>query len=109
MTTRARHGDEWDAPASKRPASIPEATIRRPLREIPDAAPAPDGQTGHVTLSDWLDEYRALDPASVARPAELVDDWHEPELLAPGDRLRDTIPRWRDRASRVGYGRPTTL
>ena len=63
-----------------------------------------------MTLSEWLDEYRALNPASVARPpADLADDWEEPELLAPSDRVRDSAPRWRERASRVGYGRPTTL
>lgn len=63
-----------------------------------------------VTLSEWLDEYRAMDPRSAARPvAEPVDDWSEPDLLAPADRMRDTTPRWRERAARAGYGRPTTL
>ena len=51
-----------------------------------------------------------MDPRSVARPvAEPVDDWSEPDLLAPADRMRDTTPRWRERAARTGYGRPTTL
>ena len=63
-----------------------------------------------MTLADWLDEYRATAPDSVRRPvAEAVDDWTEEELLAPTDRARDTTPRWRERAARVGYGRPTTL
>lgn len=59
-----------------------------------------------MTLTDWLDEYRALNPTSVIRSvAEPVDDWEEPELLAPADRVRNTTPRWRERAERVGYGR----
>jgi hypothetical protein len=64
----------------------------------------------HVKLSDWLDEYRSVDPDSVTRTvAEPADDWEEPELLASADRVRDTRARWRERAARVGYGRPTTL
>jgi hypothetical protein len=63
-----------------------------------------------MPLADWLDEYRALDPATVVRPAaEPHDDWEEPALLAPADRVRDTTPRWRERAGRVGYGRPSTI
>lgn len=63
-----------------------------------------------MTLSEWLDEYRSLEPDSVSRPvADPVDDWGEPELLAPADRLLDTTSRWRERAARVGYGRPTNL
>jgi len=63
-----------------------------------------------MKLSDWLDEYRNLAPDSVVRNvAEPEDDWAEEPLLAPADRLRDTSPRWRKRAERVGYGRPTTL
>lgn len=61
-----------------------------------------------VKLRDWLDEYRAFDPTTVERTvAEPEDDWQEPELLAPADRLHDPTPRWRTRAERVGYGRPT--
>lgn len=60
-----------------------------------------------VKLSDWLDEYRNFDPNSVERPVvEAEDDWAEPELFAPADRLRNTEPRWLQRAERVGYGRP---
>ena len=63
-----------------------------------------------MKLSDWLDEYRNLAPDSVVRNvAEPEDDWAEEELFAPADRLHDTTPRWRERAERVGYGRPTTL
>jgi hypothetical protein len=61
-----------------------------------------------VKLSDWLDEYRRFDPGAVERSvADPVDDWDEQELLAPEDRVRDTTPRWRLRAERVGYGRVT--
>ena len=61
-----------------------------------------------MKLSDWLDEYRRFDPDRVVRPAaEAVDDWEEPELIASDDRARHTEPRWRERAARVGYGRPT--
>jgi hypothetical protein len=63
-----------------------------------------------MTLAEWLDEYRAVQPDEVERrEAAPIDDWEEPELLAPEDRLRDTTPRWRERAERVGYGRPTQL
>ena len=63
-----------------------------------------------MKLSDWLDEYRNLAPDSVVRTvAEPEDDWADEELFAPADRRRDTSPRWRERAERVGYGRPTTL
>ena len=61
-----------------------------------------------VKLSDWLDEYRSFDPAAVERTvAEPEDDWEETDLLAPDDRIRDTTPRWRLRAERVGHGPPT--
>jgi hypothetical protein len=63
-----------------------------------------------MKLAEWLDEYRTFDPASVERTvAEPVDDWQEPELIASPDRTPDLTPRWRERAGRVGYGRPTTL
>ena len=63
-----------------------------------------------MKLSKWLDEYRQLDPASIERPvAEPDDDWQDPGLLAPADRTRETSPRWRQRAERVGYGRPTSF
>ena len=65
---------------------------------------------GSMTLAEWLDEYRDLDPGSIERPvAEPEDDWEDPGLLAPADRLRDTTARWRERAERVGYGRPTSF
>ncbi len=64
-----------------------------------------------VTLAEWLEEYRNLAPDSVVREeAEPEDDWEEPEsLMADPDRLRDTTPRWRTRAERVGYGRLTSF
>ena len=63
-----------------------------------------------MKLADWLDEYRAFSPDSVERTvAELADDWQEPDLVASSDRPRDARPRWRERARRVGYGRPTQL
>ncbi len=63
-----------------------------------------------MKLSDWLDEYRNYDPHGFERPVvERVDDWEEQDLLAPADRLRSTEPRWRERAARVGYGRPTQI
>ena len=65
---------------------------------------------GRVTLAEWLEEYRNLAPDSVVREvAEPEDDWAEPELIASRDRLRDTTPRWRVRAERVGYGRVTSF
>jgi hypothetical protein len=61
-----------------------------------------------VKLADWLDEYRNFDPEGVTRTvAEPIDDWQEEDLLAPADRMRDTSPRWLERAERVGYGRAT--
>lgn len=61
-----------------------------------------------MKLSDWLDEYRQLDPTAVTRTAaEPEDDWGGEELLAPADRLHDTRPRWMARAQDTGYGRPT--
>ena len=63
-----------------------------------------------MNLSDWLDEYRALAPDTVERGAASDDDdWQEPDLLAPTDRVRDRSPRWLDRASRIGYARATQI
>ena len=63
-----------------------------------------------MKLTDWLDEYRNLPPDSVVRAvAEPEDDWAEGDLFAPADRMRDTTPRWRERAVRVGYGRATNF
>lgn len=63
-----------------------------------------------MKLSDWLDEYRNLPPEAPERTvAEPEDDWQEPDLFAPADRLRDTTPRWLKRAERGGYGRPTSF
>ncbi len=63
-----------------------------------------------VSLAEWIDEYRRVDPNDVNRPdVDEVDDWQEPDLLAPVDRVRDTKPRWMDRARSAGYGRPTQL
>ena len=63
-----------------------------------------------VKLSDWLDEYRSLPTEGFERPiAESADDWEGEDLFAPADRVRSTEPRWRERASRVGYGRPTQI
>jgi hypothetical protein len=63
-----------------------------------------------MRLADWLDEYRAIRPGSVERTvAEPVDDWQEPDLVVSPDRPRDLRPRWRERAKRVGYGRPSQL
>jgi hypothetical protein len=63
-----------------------------------------------VKLADWLDEYRNFDSSEVKRSvAEPVDDWEEEQLMAPPDRLRDTRPRWLDRAHRIGHGRATQL
>jgi hypothetical protein len=65
---------------------------------------------GGVTLAEWLDEYRSFSPESVVRPvAEPEDDWEEQDLFADPDRPRDTTPRWRERAERVGYGRLTSF
>jgi hypothetical protein len=63
-----------------------------------------------MNLAEWLDEYRSFDPGSVERTvAEPEDDWQEQSLIASADRAPDPTPRWRERAERVGYGRPTTL
>ena len=63
-----------------------------------------------MKLSDWLDEYRNLPTEAPERTvAEPEDDWQEPDLFAPADRLRDTAPRWLKRAERSGYGRPTSF
>jgi hypothetical protein len=35
-----------------------------------------------VTLAEWIDEYRRVDPDDFVRPqADPVDDWEEPPLL----------------------------
>ena len=63
-----------------------------------------------MKLSEWLDEYRRLDPDSIVRQvAEPDNDWEDPGLYARADRMHDTSPRWRERARRVGHGPPTTL
>jgi hypothetical protein len=63
-----------------------------------------------MKLSEWLNEYRQINPDEFVRPeAERVDDWEEPELIASADRIPNTEPRWRERAARVGYGRPTQI
>ena len=37
-----------------------------------------------MKLSEWLDEYRRLDPDSIVRQvAEPEDDWEDPGLYAP--------------------------
>ena len=68
------------------------------------------GYGQRVKLADWLDEYRQLPVGEVVRPVvDADDDWEEPELLAAADRLRDTSPRWLERAERLGHGRITHL
>ena len=63
-----------------------------------------------MKLAEWLDEYRAFELESVERTvAEPVDDWTEPDLLVSEDRVPDTRPRWRERARRIGYGRPSSF
>ncbi len=60
-----------------------------------------------VTLAEWIDEYRRVDPDDFTRPqVDVDDDWEEPELIANRDRVADTRPRWMDRARSVGYGPP---
>lgn len=62
---------------------------------------------GSVTLAEWIDEYRRVDPDDFTRPqADAVDDWEEPDLLVDDDRVADTRPRWMERARSVGYGPP---
>jgi hypothetical protein len=63
-----------------------------------------------VSLAEWIDGYRRVDPNDVNRPqVDEVDDWQEPDLLASVDRVRDTKPRWMDRARSVGIARATQL
>ena len=63
-----------------------------------------------VKLSEWLDEYREFSPDDVRLVGGASsDDWQEPELLAPTDRVRDTTPRWLDRAARIGHARATQI
>jgi hypothetical protein len=63
-----------------------------------------------VKLADWIDEYRLVGTDDVARPlSDRSDDWEEPALLAPADRVRDTSPRWLERATRVGYARASEV
>ena len=72
--------------------------------------PQPLRYPRRVKLSDWLDEYRSLPTEGFERRvAEPADDWEQDDLFAPADRVRSTEPRWRERASRVGYGRPTQI
>lgn len=60
-----------------------------------------------VTLAEWIDGYRRVDPDDFTRPqADAVDDWEEPDLLVNDDRAADTRPRWMERARSVGYGPP---
>lgn len=60
-----------------------------------------------VTLAEWIDEYRRVDPDDFTRPqADAVDDWEEAELIADEDRVADRRPRWMERARMVGYGPP---
>jgi hypothetical protein len=61
-------------------------------------------------LSDWLNEYRRYSVDDVSRrEADDADDWQEPDLFAPADRVRDTTPRWLQRAERVGHAPPTHI
>ena len=70
----------------------------------------PPARLEKMKLAAWLDEYRSLPAKGFERPvAEQPDDWEEQDLLAPADRVRDTEPKWRERASRVGYGRVTHI
>jgi hypothetical protein len=70
----------------------------------------PLGRLSVMKLSDWLDEYRDFNPDDFERPLAVpVDVWKEPELIASADRVPNTEPRWRERAARVGYGRPTQI
>jgi hypothetical protein len=58
-----------------------------------------------VTLAEWIDEYRRVDPDDFTRPrVDAVDDWEEEPLIASQDRVADTRPRWMDRARSIGYG-----
>lgn len=60
-----------------------------------------------VTLAEWIDEYRRVDPDDFTRPqVDVVDDWEEPDLLVDDDRVADPRPRWMERARSVGYGPP---
>ena len=63
-----------------------------------------------MSLAEWIDGYRRFDPNRVTRPqVDAADDWEEQDLLAPEDRVRDTSPRWMERARTVGYARPTQI
>ena len=63
-----------------------------------------------MKLTDWLDEYRSLPHEEVVRPSsQAEDDWEAQDLIADPDRMRDTSPRWLERAERTGYGRATGL
>jgi hypothetical protein len=70
---------------------------------------ARDAIVRRVKLSDWLNEYRQFSPDDVRPVGASSDDWQEPELLAPTDRVRDTTPRWLDRAARIGHARATQI
>jgi hypothetical protein len=70
----------------------------------------PLGSLTVMKLTEWLDGYRRFRPDEVVRTvAEPENDWEEPELIASDDRRRSTEPRWLERASHVGYGRPTQI
>ena len=97
-------------------ATTPDEDSARNVQSVPDSVetlmrPArPANRIAGVTLAEWLDEYRAFSPESVVRSvAEPEDDWNEPGLFADPDRVRDTTPRWRERAERVGYARITSV
>jgi hypothetical protein len=63
-----------------------------------------------VKPADWIDEYRLVGIDDIARPvADRSDDWEEPVLLAPSDRVRDTSPRWLERATRIGHARASEV
>ena len=63
-----------------------------------------------MKLSEWVNEYRRYPVSGVARLSDDgADDWQEPDLLAPADRVRDTTPRWLQRAERIGHAPPTRL
>jgi hypothetical protein len=80
--------------------------LRRRLSSFPDATQHRGWHPHGVKLADWIDEYRLVVTDDIARPvADRVDDWEEPALLAPADRVHDTSPRWLERATRVGYAR----
>jgi hypothetical protein len=63
-----------------------------------------------MKLSEWVNEYRRYPVSGVSRLSDDgADDWQEPDLFAPADRVRDTTPRWLKRAERIGHAPPTRL